>query len=51
LGDPLAQHKAQQAGADDYIAKPVSLQELQDRVERLLARYELFYGARRQDPE
>lgn len=47
LGDPLAQHKAQQAGADEYVAKPVSTQELQDRVERLLARYELYYGARR----
>lgn len=47
LGDPSARYKAQEAGADDYIAKPVTPQELRERVERLLRRYELFYGARR----
>jgi len=48
LGDPLARYKAHQAGADDYVAKPISPQDLRDRVERLLRRYELFHRARRQ---
>lgn len=47
LGDPAARYKAKNAGADDYIAKPVTPQELRDRVARLLRRYELFHGARR----
>jgi DNA-binding response OmpR family regulator len=47
LGDPLAHHKARQAGADDFIAKPMTSRELRERVERVLRRYELFHGARR----
>lgn len=49
LGDPLANQKAKEAGADDYTAKPVMPQELRDRVERLLHRHNLFHGARNQD--
>jgi two-component system alkaline phosphatase synthesis response regulator PhoP len=47
LGDLSARHKAQGAGADDYVAKTVTPQELSERIERLLRRYELYYGARR----
>jgi CheY-like chemotaxis protein len=46
VSDPAARHKAQQAGADDCVAKPVMPQELHERVERLLQRYELFRSAR-----
>lgn len=51
LADPLASYKARQAGADDCIAKPVTSQELRDRVERDLRRYELFHGARQRAKE
>jgi len=51
LGDPTARYKAKQAGADDYVAKPVMAQELRERVRRLLRRYELFRGARRRAEE
>lgn len=51
LGDPTVRFKAKQAGADDYIAKPVMAQELRDRVRRLLDRYELFHGIRRRAEE
>ena len=47
LGDPAVRYKTRQAGADDYVAKPVMLQELYERVERLIHRRELFHGARR----
>lgn len=47
LGDPMAQYKARQAGADDHVAKPVTAQELRERVERMMRRYELFHRARR----
>ena len=47
LGDPAVRYKARQAGADDYVAKPVMSQELHERVERLLRRRKLFHGARR----
>ena len=47
LGDPTVHYKASQAGADDFVAKPVMAQELRERVRRLLHRYELFHGIRR----
>jgi len=47
LGDPATRYKAQQAGADACVAKPVRLQELHEQVKRLLRRYELFRRARR----
>jgi DNA-binding response OmpR family regulator len=47
LSDPTAGYKAKQAGADDYLVKPVSASELRERIERLLRRYELLHGARR----
>jgi len=47
LGDPTAGYKAKQAGADDYVVKPVSVSELHERIERLLRRHELLHGARR----
>jgi DNA-binding response OmpR family regulator len=47
LGDLSARHKSREAGADDYVAKTVAPQELIERIERLLRRYELFHGARR----
>jgi CheY-like chemotaxis protein len=49
LGDPAAHYKARQAGADDYVAKPVTAQELREHVQRLMRRYELFHRARRTD--
>lgn len=49
LGDPLARYKAQKAGADDYVAKPVTTDELHEQVKRLLHRQELFHGARRRE--
>lgn len=47
LGDPAAQYKSKQAGADDYVAKPVTAQELHERVQRQMRRYQLFQRARR----
>lgn len=47
VSDPAARHKAQQAGADDCVAKLAMPQELHERVERLLRRYDLFHSARR----
>lgn len=47
VGDPAAHHKAQQAGADDCVAKLAMSQELHGRMERLLRRYDLFHSARR----
>ncbi len=49
LGDPAARYKAQDAGADDCVAKPVMSQELRERVARLLRRYDLFRRARRRN--
>jgi DNA-binding response OmpR family regulator len=51
LGDPTASYKAKQAGADDYLAKPVSVSELRERIKRLLRRHELLHGVRRRAEE
>jgi CheY-like chemotaxis protein len=47
VADPAVCDKAQQAGADDCIAKLAVSRELHERMERLLRRYNLFHGARR----